>query len=252
MEDEFAETHSLLGCTARAKQLETLADLFMRHRSRLRLMVELRLDPRLKPRVDPSDVLQEAYLEASKRLDDYLKEPAVPFFIWLRGLTGQKLHDAHLRHLKAQRRSVKREVPIVQENVPAASSAAMAARLACKEASPSQRAEAAEENHRVQEVLEAMEPMDREILALRYFEHLSSAQAAQLLGLKKDTARKRYLRALERLRDIIGNSPPEARLPPQATAAPEAPGAHQAPRRGRPRVAADVGEGPPPPPKKRH
>ena len=203
MVDDFAETKSILVCAKGAARYEALADLFMRHKPSLRIMVELRLDPRIKARVDPSDVLQEAYLEASKRLEEYLGDPKVPFFIWLRGLAGQKLFDAHARHVRTVKRSVRKEIPLFGKAGLAASSECMAARLATRSPTPAAQAEAADEQRRLREVLDSLEPTDREILAMRYFEQLSTAQVAQILGLKLDTARKRYLRAVDRLRDKL-------------------------------------------------
>src|SRR5438093_11114430 len=73
-------------------------ELFARYRDRLRAMVRLRLNRRLQGRVDPSDVLQEAYLEVCKGLADYLRAPSLPFFLWLRHITGQKRITAHRQH----------------------------------------------------------------------------------------------------------------------------------------------------------
>src|SRR3954449_11195832 len=75
-----------------------------RHRDRLKRMVHLRLSRRLQGRVDDSNVLQEAYLEVGRRLDEYLREPALPFFLWLRHMTGLKLAEVHRRHLGTQAR----------------------------------------------------------------------------------------------------------------------------------------------------
>ena len=60
--------------------------LLVRHRDRLKRMVAVRLDPRLAVRVDPSDVVQEALLDAAQKLDGYLRDRPVPFYPWLRRL----------------------------------------------------------------------------------------------------------------------------------------------------------------------
>src|SRR5947209_4316251 len=86
---------------AAAGDASALAELLTRYRGRLKRMVQLRLSPRLQGRVDASDVVQEALLEASQRLRGYMDGPGVPFFLWLRHLAGQKLIDAHRRHLGA-------------------------------------------------------------------------------------------------------------------------------------------------------
>ena len=98
--------------------------LLERHRDRLRRLISLRLDQRLQGRVDPSDVIQEAYLDASVRLPDYARSPDLPFFLWLRLLVGQKIIDHHRRHLGAQARDAGREVSLYRGAMPEATTAA--------------------------------------------------------------------------------------------------------------------------------
>ena len=118
--------------------------LFSRHRDRLRCMVQLRLDRRLQGRLDPSDVLQEAYLEFSRSLNHYLSNPALPFYLWLRMITGRKLHALHRRHLGAHARDAGREVSLYHGAFPPASSISLAAQLLGHYTSPSQDAMRAE------------------------------------------------------------------------------------------------------------
>src|SRR5262245_10945936 len=148
-------------------------------------MVRLRLDRRLQGRVDPSDVLQDAYLDYARRFPEWAERPALPFFLWLRLLTGQKLVDLHRRHLGAQMRDAGQEVSLYRGALPQASSASLAAQLLGRLTSASQAAIRAERQLRLQEVLNGLDEMDREILALRHFEQLSNGEAAQVLGLSK-------------------------------------------------------------------
>jgi RNA polymerase sigma-70 factor (ECF subfamily) len=177
------------------------------HRARLRRMVSLRLDPRLHGRIDPSDVIQETYLEASARLAEYLRKPTMPFFLWLRFLAGQKLVTLHRHHLGRQMRDADREVSLYRGRLPGASSAALAAQLLGHETRPSEAAVRAELKIRLQEALNRMDPLDREVLALRHFEQLSLAEAAQVLGLTESGACRRHLRALKRLKEILSGLP---------------------------------------------
>jgi RNA polymerase sigma-70 factor (ECF subfamily) len=177
------------------------------YRDRLRGMVRLRLNRRLQARVDPSDVLQEAYLEICKGLPDYLRAPPMPFFLWLRHITGQKLIAIHRRHLGAQMRDADQEVSLHRGALPQATSASLAAQLLGHMTSASRAAIRAEDQIRVQEALNSMEPLDREVLALRHFEMLSNEETAQVLGLKKSAASNRYIRALKRLKDILSSIP---------------------------------------------
>lgn len=182
---------------------QSWGDLLERSRDRLRRMVALRLDRRLQGRIDPSDVIQEAYLEASVRRAEYLQNPAMPFFLWLRFLTGQKLLALHRHHLGTQSRDAGREVALYRGTLPETSSAALAAQLLGHDTRPSEAAVRAEMKVRLQEALNSMDPLDREVLALRNFEQLTTAEAAQVLAITPAAAGQRYLRALKRLKDIL-------------------------------------------------
>ncbi|MGO9464151.1 MAG: sigma-70 family RNA polymerase sigma factor [Isosphaeraceae bacterium] len=184
-----------------------MGTLLTRHGNRLRRMVALRMDRRLKGRIDASDVIQEAYLEASARLAEYLRDPSMPFFLWLRYLAGQKLVTLHRHHLGVQMRAAGQEVALCRGPLPEASSAALAAQLMGHDTRPSEAAIRAELKLRVQHALNSMDPLDREVLALRHFEQLSRAEIAQVLGVSEAAAGKRYIRALERLKGVLGRSP---------------------------------------------
>jgi RNA polymerase sigma-70 factor (ECF subfamily) len=187
-----------------------LGELLGRHRERLRRMVAVRLDRRLQGRVDPSDVIQEAFLDAARRLPEFRQNPTISFFLWLRLLTSQRLVDEHRRHLGAAGRDAGREISLYRAAMPETTSAALAAHLMGRLTTPSEAAIRAERKIRLQEALNSLDPIDREVLALRHFEELSNGEAAAVLGLDKSAASKRYARALVRLKDILA-SPPVAR-----------------------------------------
>jgi RNA polymerase sigma-70 factor (ECF subfamily) len=186
---------------------QALIELFTRNRERLRRMVQLRLDRRLQGRVDASDVLQEAFLDVAKRTGEYLANPTMPPFLWLRFLTGQRLLGLHRRHLGAQMRDVGQEVSLHHGALPQATSISLAAMLLGHLTTPSRAAQRAELQIRVQEALNGMDPIDREVLTLRHFEELSNAETAQVLGLTKSAASNRYIRALRRLKEILSGLP---------------------------------------------
>ncbi len=181
--------------------------LLTRHEGRLRRMVAFRLNPRLQGRIDPEDVVQEVNLAASEHLADYLRRPAMTFFLWLRGIAGHKLLELHRRHLGTPMRDARREVSLYRGALPDATSAALAAQLLGHATRPSEAAVRAEAKIRLQEALNGMDPLDREVLALRHFEQLTNAEAARVLEIKEAAAGKRYLRALERLREILAQMP---------------------------------------------
>ena len=184
-----------------------LAMLWERHRDRLRQMVRLRLDRRLQGRVDPSDVLQDAYLDLAARLPDYARERPMPTYLWLRLVTGQRLAQVHRQHLDAAMRDAGREVSLYRGALPQASSASLAAQLLGRFTTASQAAIRAERQLQLQAILNSLDEMDREILALRHFEGLSNGESAQVLGLSKTAANNRYVRAPGRLRDLLGRVP---------------------------------------------
>lgn len=210
MDHNSQETVALIE-RVRAGDRDALNKLFGKHRDRLRRMVELRLDWRLQGRLDASDVVQEVYLEAAGRLRDYLQDPKLPFFLWLRLVLGEQIINLHRQHLGAQMRDARREVSLYREAWPTASSAALAAQLLGKETSPTQAAIRAERLLRLQEALNTLEPIDREVLSLRHFEQLNRAETAQVLGIAEAAAAKRYIRALKRLKQILAElgGPPE-------------------------------------------
>src|SRR5215475_5650203 len=192
---------------AAAGDQEALRDLFARHRDRLKRMVHMRLSRRLQGRVDDSDVLQEAFLDVARRLPEYAAQPKLPFYLWLRHMTGLKLAEIHRRHLGTQLRDADREVTLHRGGLPEADSASLAAQLLGTVTSPSEAAIRAETRLQVQEALNSMDPIDREVLVLKHFEQLSTAEIAAVLGLSKAGAGSRYLRAIKRLREILSRIP---------------------------------------------
>jgi RNA polymerase sigma-70 factor (ECF subfamily) len=177
-----------------------------RYRNRLQRMVALRIDRRMQRRVNASDIVQEAYLEAAKHLADYLREPKMPLYLWLRGITGNKLLEMHRHHLGFKMRNAARDVgldgPGGGDNLQS-NAGAVAAALADDNTSPSLAASREEMKKVLEAALDTLDPIDREVLALRHFEHLSNAETAQVLNLETSAASKRYVRALKRLRSVL-------------------------------------------------
>ena len=182
---------------------KALARVLERHRNQLARMIEFRLDRRLLTRLDVDDVLQEAYLVQARRLDDYLQNPAVPVFVWLRTMTQQVIVDMQRRHLRAKKRDARLDVPLNRRAGAGSASVSIAARLAASLTSPSKAAVRADMRAHLQAALDEMEPIDGEVLALRHFEELSNNEVALILGLSAAAASNRYTRALKRLGQIM-------------------------------------------------
>jgi RNA polymerase sigma-70 factor (ECF subfamily) len=199
------QTEELLG-RLRAGDQEALAELFTQHREALKRLVCWRLDRRLRSRVDPSDVLQEVYIDAARRVPGYLDRPTMPFSLWLRLLAGRRLLEVHRQHLGAQMRDAGLEISLERGHWPPANPECLAAHLTGQLTSPSQAALRAERESRLIEALSRMDPLDREVLALRHFDELSNNEVAELFGIQKAAASHRYVRALERLRESLAGS----------------------------------------------
>jgi RNA polymerase sigma-70 factor, ECF subfamily len=180
---------------------DAIAEVFSHHRDKLQRMVRFRLDRRLYGRVDTADVLQDVWLETSRRIEDYTSNPAVPFFVWVRQLAYQIIIDLHRRHLGAQKRNVSQEVSLGKSNCD--TSVSIAAQLAGNLTSPSNVAMRGERLTRLREALDGMDEVDREVLALRHFEELGNNEVAEILGIQKTAASNRYVRALKRLKQVL-------------------------------------------------
>ena len=187
---------------ARDGDAAAAAQLMQKHRPRLKRMVRARMDPRMKGRVDPSDVIQESLLSATQQLPKYLDEQPIPFYPWLRRIAWQKLTHLHQRHLDAQRRSLRKELP--RDCWISDQSAVQIAELVtARSASPSSRAQRQESHEQVRGALQQLNEQDREVILLRYLEQLSTKEIAATLDVTTATIRMRHLRALQKLQQLL-------------------------------------------------
>lgn len=206
MSDETTETEAMLARAA-AGDAAAWGALLSPHQERLARMVAFRMDPRLRGRVDAADVVQDAFVEAAAHRAEYFAAPALPLFVWLRGVTTNKLLEVHRHHLGTRMRDAKRERSLDAPRTSDDTSAALCAHLTAGLTRPSVAAVRGEVKTRLAQALDEMDPTDREVLALRHFEQLSNAEAAQVLGIQERAAAKRYLRALQRLKEILADMP---------------------------------------------
>lgn len=200
-----SETTRQLLLQADDGQSSAVNELMERHRETLRRMVAARMDRRMAQRVDASDIVQEALIEAHRRLAAYLQDPALPFHAWLRQIARDRLIDAHRRH-RAQRRDVGREQSIGLRASLEHSSLDLAAQLCDVELTPGAEALHRELASRFQAALAQLDEADREIVLMRHQEQLGNTEAAEILGLTPAAAGMRYLRALRRLRAALGEA----------------------------------------------
>lgn len=180
-----------------------LAELFSQYRPRLERLVAFRLDSRLKSRIDCHDVLQEAYIEIARRHAEYQKAARLSIFVWMRQITLQTLIDLQRRHF-GQKRHPGNEVKFSPGTTDGTSDSIVHA-LGTQMTSPSGVAIRAEEIAQLNSALAQMDETDREVLALRHFEHLGNREVAEALGLSITAASNRYIRAMARLAEIMRN-----------------------------------------------
>jgi len=208
MESNAEPSPKLLKSAADGDQ-PALTELLAGYRDPIRRMVQARMDRRMAARVDASDVVQDVLIEATRRLPDYLKGPGMPFRLWLRQIAQDRMIDLHRRH-RAQRRDVTRE----QASAPAGwddrSSLDLAARLVDSELTPAAHAIRQELQRRFYAALDELNEDDREVVVLRHVEQLGNSEIAEALGLTPAAAGMRYLRALRRLKDVLGERPSQA------------------------------------------
>lgn len=201
MTDPVEPDTSELLAAARRGDKSAASRLLARHRDQLRRMVAVRLDDRLSARIDPSDVVQETLIVAAKQLADYLRDPPLPLYPWLRQIAFNRLAALHRRHVEAGIRSVGREQSL---EISSASAIQLAAHLASRESGPLRRAIRKEMCQRVRAALAAMAGPDHEILILRHLEQLSYADSAAILQITEAAAKQRHVRALRRIRRLLG------------------------------------------------
>lgn len=198
----------------RAGDRDALAAVFSHYRQRLRQIVQFRLDYRLANRISDSDVLQESFIAAAKRLDHFGAQDDMPAFLWLRLITQQQLVDLHRQHLQAEMRDVRKEVSLPGQSPSPHTSLAIAVQLAGKMTAVSEVVARAERIEKLESALNQMDEIDREVIALRHFEELSNIETAEVLGIETSASSKRYLRAMKRLADLmteLGEGPSGAR-----------------------------------------
>jgi RNA polymerase sigma-70 factor (ECF subfamily) len=200
---EAEKTQELLA-SAKEGNEEAIGKLLNRHRDALRRLVQMRLDKKIQRRVDVSDIVQDVLLEANRRLSTYLEEPKMPFHLWLRHMARDRIIDAHRRHRASAKRSVDREKPLASPSNVDRSTMELAAQLCDPNMTPAAAATMRELARRFEAAIDELEERDREVLMMRHFEHLTNQEVAQALSLTEPAASMRYLRALRRLRALIG------------------------------------------------
>jgi RNA polymerase sigma-70 factor (ECF subfamily) len=207
MQSEDGQAAELLA-RSKAGDLIARSDLVALYRERIKRMVALRMDRRLQSRVDASDIVQDASLEATRRLDEYFTQSKpMDFFVWLRWIANDKLVDAQRFHLGAQKRQVGHEMSLYSRPVAEATSIALAEHLLGRITQPSKAIRKLEIQASLEEAVNQLDPVDREVLVLRHFEDLTNKETAEILGLKKSGASRRYVVALSRLKELLQGNP---------------------------------------------
>jgi RNA polymerase sigma-70 factor (ECF subfamily) len=198
------QTDSRLRERMLAGDLAALSEVFEHNHARFWHLVYFRMDVRLRSRIDPDDVLQDAFVAAESRLNHYIESENVSSVVWLRSIVLQTLVDLHRRHLQTQARDVSLDVSLNQSRGGQHTSVRLAEFLSGGMRSPSNAAIRAENERQMQAALSGMSDSDQEIIALRHLELLSNAEAAEVLGIQPKNASIRYVRAMKRLKEAVG------------------------------------------------
>ncbi len=190
------ETELLL-LDAQAGDERAFDELFARYRAYLTQVVALRLDRRMRSRFDASDVVQEAQLDAFRRFRDFLERRPMPFRLWLRQTTYERMLMLQRQH-HAAGRNVDREV-----GIPDGSGLLLVQQFIASRSAPGQRLEESEMVRFVRQVMERLSEADREILLMRNLEGLTNQEVAEYLQIEPVAASQRYGRALLRLQKLL-------------------------------------------------
>jgi RNA polymerase sigma-70 factor (ECF subfamily) len=206
---EVDDGESSLENRALAGEEAALAALMACERPALERMIGLRLDPRLAPRVRIADLIDEAFREVRCRLPEFVSQHAgtMPLRLWFRRVVEEQLLIIHRDLLGTTADDATLAVSLQPGGWRRARSASLAAQLLGKITSTSRAAIRAEQRLAVQDVLNAMDPIDRENLVLRHLEHLPNADVAVILGLDPADSSQRYAHALIRLKQEISRIP---------------------------------------------
>ncbi len=201
MTSEGPDTEELLS-QVQAGDVAAQEQLFNRYRDRLRQMIRVRMDPRLARRIDPSDVIQDTLTSASQQIVAYAEQRPLPFYPWLRQIAWQRLVDLHHRHVTTKKRSVGRERELYLSDQ---SAVTLANRIVGHDTSPTARLLRNELQVRVQKALLQLKPTDREVLVMRHLEQMRVSEIAAVLQLSESAVKMRRLRAVQRLRELLGS-----------------------------------------------
>jgi RNA polymerase sigma-70 factor (ECF subfamily) len=177
---------------------------FDRYKERLRRTVRLRLDRRLAGLVDSSGVLRLIRQEATRRGAELAGPVQTDPFLWLRKVTGEVLDQLHQERLGPD---VRGDISLYRGALPEVTSIALAAQLLGRGGDDDKAAARAEQKLLLQETLNAMDPLEREILTLRHCEQLSNDETATVLGISRSQASEAYIRALKRITLILAALP---------------------------------------------
>jgi RNA polymerase sigma-70 factor (ECF subfamily) len=192
------EGSALPGEAASPDRDDALVSLFEAGRSRLLAMVRRRVGPRLIAKIDPEDVLQDVFLRArTEWISD--PPPAEHREWWLYRLAWRRTIEL-MRAALGPTRNADRDVSAPWSDE---SAAQLADDLAVSQTGVSTALGREEMHALVRQAIENLEPADRDIIFLRFYEHLPFKAIATIVGLEPNTANQRCARALLKLKKYL-------------------------------------------------
>jgi RNA polymerase sigma-70 factor (ECF subfamily) len=176
-----------------------------RFRPYLRVLARTHLDPRLRGKLDPSDVVQDALVQAVRAIDQYRGESDTQLAGWLRQILIRTLSNA-VRAYGQEKRDAGREQAIaaaVEET-----SVRLEAWLAADVTSPSQHAARNEDLVRLAAALDRLPDAQREALTLHHLQRWTLDAVAGHMGRTPAAVAGLIKRALRQLREELSPDPP--------------------------------------------
>ncbi|MBR2126858.1 MAG: sigma-70 family RNA polymerase sigma factor [Akkermansia sp.] len=189
--------------SAEAPENLWLAELWLQNRDRLVRLIATRMSPVLLRRMSPDDVAQETYLACGRRMKFLQEHSDVPVFVKLRKLALQTITDMERKHLAAGKRDAMKESCLAESDNDVSVNAL--SRFADSLVGPRTHLERMELLEQTRRAMRELPENDREILELRHFEELSNTECAAALGIEPKAASIRYVRALKRMKELLGN-----------------------------------------------
>lgn len=198
----------LSNCLEKARQGDVAARdrLFAACRSYVGLIARATLERRLQSKVDASDLVQQTLMDAHRDFEQFAGQTEQEWLAWLRKILSHNMGDAY-RHYGATKRQAQREVPLKGGSAGTShSQSSVGINPIAPDDTPSQIILHQEQELAVAEAIAQLPDDYREVVFLRNVQRLPFDQVAARMERSRPAAQMLWMRALQRLREILGDS----------------------------------------------